>query len=270
MKLILSLLAILLTIQLVAQVPPPSSVPPASASTTNSFAANTAKPKKKVTKDKKMSIGDILKANRAKLKNKAMAESNEDSSDDDKQARFKQFLTALENAQVNYEAENYPEAKAGLLQAYDLADLEDYDVALSLVEAFFDLGYELEDDELLEKAKSTGDSYLKTNPEDAPFSFEVAYLAYEVDENEYAADHFYLAAKKHYNEAESAYMLASVLALEDKPEDAINWLEHALEHGYQEQLKEAEEPADYISTDEDLESLHGLDGYEDLQERFKF
>jgi|GEM_PF-6260100 len=260
MKNFLCLLVVLCTLQLAAQLRPPPAAPPAASATASVSSSN------KESKDRKMSSPvSRLIAGRAKLVHKLSA--NNPSQTDP----FEQFLDALERAAENYGNENYFEAKSNLLKALSLADLSDMEVSLVMVEALLDLGAVLDDDELQGAARKVINWYRDNNPQDAyAFTFEVAYVAYEVGEDEAAFDFFRECVDAGFNTAESAYMAASTAALLEQGAVALDWLEYALEAGFLKVLYEGGESSDYISTDEDLSSICNFQGYQNLRNYYGF
>ncbi len=275
MKYLFTIVVLFITLHFSTQVSSQNLPPPPTSTSSNSFTSTSTHGKE--VKDKKMGIGARLRANEAKLKAAAAAaaaNASEPSSitadDASTPTEFDQFIDALNDAEQALDEGDNAAAKSSLLSAAEHTDPNNQIMVLTLVEAMFELADKTEDNELAQKAVELIEQYESENPDDGEFAFEIAYFAYEIDQNSFASNYFVKAVNGNYNVAESAYMVASTLALDSQEDDAISWLSYALQSGYLQVLEQSEEASDYISTDSDLASLRDLQAYKDLQSEYGF
>jgi tetratricopeptide (TPR) repeat protein len=177
---------------------------------------------------------------------------------------------------------DYEVAAIYLELAADELDVTNEDDMLIFFEAAatvaYSLNYEEGDtetaNELLTLANNKLAMYTELYPateDNAGFYDEIGYVYYELDFNEDALRYFYASIQAYPDDSEIAYMVASTAALTGRAEEALSFLEYALQLGfYDDVLADETRDVDYISGDPDLESLVKYPKYQELKESYGF
>lgn len=166
-------------------------------------------------------------------------------------------------------AESYLDEAAGSISPTDAdAALSMFELYALLSEGYFNKEAYDKTDAALEKGTDIVDEFLATS-EDTDnrdyVSYEVGFILYDFDYPDLAIDYFYTSLEENPEDAETAYMLATCLALNDQPQEALSFLEYALQQDYH-----LGEDATDINEDEDFDSIRDTEGYQVLKKRYGF
>ncbi|CAH0999124.1 hypothetical protein LEM8419_00420 [Neolewinella maritima] len=152
-------------------------------------------------------------------------------------------------------------------------DAADYEAVLGLFTLYELLAQQAKDagnTELADQAWNTAEAltehFFTTDPVDEDsyaMHEELAYAYYELGYHKTAAEHFHHALEYMPEEAYTAYMVASCLALTDDTETALDYLEYALA------MDLLEYDVD-LADDSDLDAVRDTDRYQELAEDFGF